>query len=78
MWIFYLGVGDADINEIITAFKDFTHETIEIGNKLTKIYIPELKLTIYPVQHWNGLDAAAADMSQATYDPYGYRDMVGH
>ncbi|HAR64453.1 MAG: hypothetical protein DKM50_00805 [Candidatus Margulisiibacteriota bacterium] len=69
---------NSDTNGIITAFKDFAYEKIEISNKLTKIYIPDLKLTIYPVQHWNGLEAAAADMSQATYDPYGYKNMVGY
>lgn len=63
---------NARMDEVQNTFKDYDQELIPLGGDQQKLWLPELKVSIYTVQSWDGLQAAAQDMSMQTYDPHGY------
>ena len=66
----------ADIRQIIESFPGFDIQSYSLGNDLRKVHIPFFNLTVYPISILDDLALAAEDMAQATYNPYGYSEML--
>ncbi|MEK6558010.1 MAG: hypothetical protein AABZ14_06895 [Candidatus Margulisiibacteriota bacterium] len=66
----------AELQQIVDSFPGLDTQIHSIGHNLQKVDIPSLNLTIYPIAKLDDLAYAAEDMAQATYNPYGYSEMI--